>query len=164
LATALHEQGDKPDAVNGKDEKDRDLYACTAFVFLLQSGALWNEWILVIHFQMALLRLFIEVLVECVRFAPGFSLKRPRRKIVMFRTSLHCRTVAILPIYVGGCPHKHPCLLISIIGKGLRRDVGGFETDPSSNKPVQALLRRLKSLSLPLPPLLLAMKPRRCKE
>jgi hypothetical protein len=49
--------------VNGKDKEDRDLYAGTTLAFLLQSGALWNKWILIVHFQMALLRLSIEVLV-----------------------------------------------------------------------------------------------------
>jgi hypothetical protein len=101
----LHEQeGHQKDAVNGKDEEDRGLYARAAFVFLLQSGALLDEWVLVIHYQMALLRRFIEVLVECVGFAPGLSIERPRRKIVMFRTLLHCCTVAVLPFMLGVPP------------------------------------------------------------
>ena len=108
LPAALHEQGHQTDAVNGQDEEDRDLYAGTAFVFLLQSGALWNEWILVVHFQLALLRLFIEVLVEFVRFAPGFCLKKPRSKIVMFSASLHCCAVTVLPFMLGVPPADTP--------------------------------------------------------
>jgi hypothetical protein len=90
--------------VNGKDEEDRDLYAGTALVFLLQSGALWNDWILVVHFQMTLLRLSIEVLVEFVRFAPGFSLKKPRSKIFVLLASLHCRAITVLPFMLGVPP------------------------------------------------------------
>jgi hypothetical protein len=49
-----------------------------------------------------------------------------------------------------GCRRGHPYLLISLPDKRPHRDVDGFETDPSSNKPVQAKLRRLKSHLSPL--------------
>jgi hypothetical protein len=68
--------------MNGKDEKDRDLHTGTALVFLLQSGALLNEWVLVVHFQMALLRLLFEALVEFVRFAPVLCLKKTPEQIL----------------------------------------------------------------------------------
>jgi hypothetical protein len=90
LSAALHEQGHQTDAVNGEDEEDRDLHAGTALVLLLQSGALWNEWVLVVHFQMALLRLSIEALVEFVRFAPGLCLKKTPEQNFDILASLHC--------------------------------------------------------------------------
>lgn len=82
LSAALHEQGHQTDAMNGEDEKDGDLYAGTALVLLLQSGALLNEWVLVVHFQMALLRLLFEALVEFVRFAPVLCLKKTPEQIL----------------------------------------------------------------------------------
>ena len=90
--------------MDGQYEEDRDLYAGTTLVFLLRSGAQWIQWILVVHFQMALLRLFIEVLVQFVRFAPGFSLKKPRSKILMSLASLHCCAVTVLPCMLGVPP------------------------------------------------------------
>jgi hypothetical protein len=90
--------------VNGQDEKDGDLYSGMALAFLLQNGALWSEWTLVVHFQMALLRMSFEVLVEFVRFAPGFCLKKPQSKIFMFRVSLHCCVVTVLPFMLGVPP------------------------------------------------------------
>lgn len=94
--------------MNGKDEKDCDLYAGTTLVLLLQSGALWNQWILVVHFQMALLRLFIEVLVEFVRFAPRVFFKQPRGKILIFRASLHLCALTVFTVYVGGVATDTP--------------------------------------------------------
>ena len=88
--------------MNGQDEKDGDLYSGMALVFLLQSGALWNEWILIVHFQMALSRPSIEVLVDfsslCCRVLPH---KNPEQKSYMSRFASmlrsHCFTV-----YIGG--------------------------------------------------------------
>ena len=62
-AAALHQQGQQADAVNGQDEKDGDLHAGAVFVFLLRNGALWQEWILVIHILIGAGRLFFEELV-----------------------------------------------------------------------------------------------------
>src|ERR1035437_4629100 len=77
------------------------------------------------------------------------------------------RFVAALSLFYHvcwGCPRGHPYLLISLPGKRFHRDVDGFGTDPGSNKPVHAKLRRLKSHSSPLLLLLLATNSRRCKE
>jgi hypothetical protein len=38
----LHQQGQQTDAMDGEDEKYRDLYARAAFVFLFQEGTLWD--------------------------------------------------------------------------------------------------------------------------
>ena len=108
LPATLHQQGHQTDAVNGQDEEDRDLYAGTTLVFLLQSGALWNEWILIVHFQMALLRLSIEVLVDFSSLRSGvFPQKTPKQNshVSRFASLLHrhCFT-----IYVGGAAADTP--------------------------------------------------------
>ena len=97
LSTALHQQGHQTDAVNSEHKEDRDLYAGTTPAFLLQSGALWNEWILIVHFQMALLRLSIEVLVDFSSLCHGvFPQKNPvaNFSFVLLRCTaslLHCQ-------------------------------------------------------------------------
>jgi hypothetical protein len=111
---------------------------------------------------MALLRLFIEVLVDLCSLRPGvLPQKTPQQKTraLCFASFRRCHQFTT---YVGGA--YNPYLLISLLGKRHPRDVGGFETDPSSNKPVRAKLRRLKSHSSPLRSLLLATNPRLRKE
>ena len=94
--------------MNGKDEEDRDLHAGTTFAFLLQSGALWNEWILIVHFQMALLRRSIEVLVDlsslCCRVLPH---KNPKQKSYMSRYALMLRSQGFT-VYIGGAATHTP--------------------------------------------------------
>jgi hypothetical protein len=103
LPAALHQQSHQADAVNGQDEEDRDLYAGTTLVFLLQSGAWWDEWILVVHFQVALLRLSIEVLFNFGSLCCGvLPQKTPQQNSQVFRfVSLQCSAVAVLPFMLG---------------------------------------------------------------
>jgi hypothetical protein len=63
-----------------------------------------------------------------------------------------------------GCRGGHPYLLISLPGKRLHRDVDGFETDPSSNKPVKAKPRRVKSHFSPLQVVFVPTNGPSCKE
>src|SRR5262249_50349850 len=83
LVAALHQQGQQTDTVNGQDEKDRDLYTRTALVFLLHQGAQWIQRTFVIHFFKRSVVYFIEAFVLLsFLFAPGFSLKKPRSKLL----------------------------------------------------------------------------------
>jgi hypothetical protein len=113
---------------------------------------------------MALLRLSIEVLVDFSSLCCGvLPQKNPAAKISCVSLRFNAAQSLFYRLY-WGCRRAHPYLLISLPGKRLHRDVGGFETGPSSNKPVQAKLRRLKSHFSPLLLLLLSTNPRRCKK
>ena len=48
--------------MDGKDDKYRDFYTGTTAILLLQKGDLWDDWTWIIHIQMALERLSVEVL------------------------------------------------------------------------------------------------------
>src|ERR1035437_2801221 len=111
------------------------------------------------HYCVCLLRCWLNLFASL----RGFASKSPRAKS---SCSAFRFTAAWSLFYrlCWGCRHGHPYLLISPPGKRLHGDVHGFENDPSSNKPVQAKLRRLKSHFSPLLPLLLATNPRRCKK
>ena len=105
LPATLHQQGHQTDAVNGQHEEDRDLHAGTTLVFLLQSGALWNKWILIIHFQMALLRLFIEVLVDLRSLRSGvFPQKTPEAKFLCVSLRFTAAHATVLPSILGVPP------------------------------------------------------------
>ena len=94
--------------MNGENEEDRDLHSGTPFVLLLQSGALWNEWVLIVHFQMARLRLSIEVLVDLSSLCCGvLPQKNPQQNSCVSRFASmvrsHCFTV-----YIGGAATHTP--------------------------------------------------------
>ena len=51
MTATLHQQRQQADPMKGQDKDNGDLDADAGLVFLLQKGALWNQRILVIHFE-----------------------------------------------------------------------------------------------------------------
>ena len=73
------------------------------FVFLLQEGALGDEWIRVVHISMALVGvLSCEVVVWFVCSRRGFSSKKPGAKLkYLLKLSFFIRSIRLIQLPIG---------------------------------------------------------------
>src|SRR6266404_600908 len=98
--------------MNRQHKKDGDFHAGAVGIFLLQKGALWDEWTLVIHCSRAQLRRSVSIEAICLmllRSLRGFPSKKPGANFQIFRCTRSLRIVCgALAHYLGAAAGRTP--------------------------------------------------------